>query len=150
MAARACRDCDGTTKRPAPWPGPRCASHHRERTAEVADRAWARRLAKEYDITPVEYWRIYDAQGGKCAICQWATGKRKRLAVDHDHSSGLVRGLLCGSCNRELLGRYGQESLERALAYLDDPPAPKTIGRRIVPEGGKSDHVPTADPSVEI
>lgn len=88
----------------------------------------------QYGLAEGDYQRLYEAQGGRCAICQRATGKTKRLAVDHDHaccpgktSCGLcVRGLLCGPCN-QTIGRLPMGSLERALAYLTNPPAHRVL-----------------------
>jgi hypothetical protein len=59
---------------------------------------------RKYDLTPEDYDRMFEEQGGLCAICaktETATrnGKLKRLGVDHDHHTGRVRGLLCQSCN---------------------------------------------------
>lgn len=56
----------------------------------------------------VDYDRAYQIQGGKCAICgrhQSILGKT--LEVDHDHSTMLVRGLLCAGCNMHL-GKFEQ------------------------------------------
>jgi len=72
-----------------------------------------------------QYRAILETQGGKCAICGVAEGHRSRygricrLAVDHDHRSGEVRGLLCNNCNRGL-GRFKDsvESLQAAISYL--------------------------------
>lgn len=84
-----------------------------------------------YGITADEYQSLYEFQGGRCAICRIASGKARRLAVDHDHSlegRESVRGLLCGPCNFDLLGRHDKDSLERAIDYLDNPPARKFFG----------------------
>jgi hypothetical protein len=46
------------------------------------------------------------------------------LAIDHDHETGVVRGLLCGQCNHQLLGG-SHDSIERlrlAITYLESPP----------------------------
>lgn len=134
-----CKDClsEGIkTKRPAPYPGPRCASHHRERKKKLSQNTHAVHLKKTYGITPEEYQSIYEYQGRKCYICQRATGSRKRLAVDHDHSTGYVRGLLCGTCNRKVLGHLRDDPLafERGKRYLTNPPAFDVIGHRKVPE----------------
>lgn len=52
------------------------------------------------DITPEQYDELHDLQAGKCAICGRAEPvSGRRLAVDHDHQTGLVRGLLCTKCN---------------------------------------------------
>lgn len=75
-------------------------------------------------------------QGGACAICRRATGKTRRLAVDHDHQSGQVRGLLCKPCNR-LLGhaRDDVEFFERAGDYLSEPPAVLAgVDRKVEPD----------------
>lgn len=60
-------------------------------------------------------------QGGLCAICRQPerTARNQVLAVDHDHSTGEVRGLLCSHCNRAVgLLADDPARLIRALAYL--------------------------------
>ena len=130
-----CKDCltEGvTTARPTPHPGPRCVTHHRARRKITRARAHARHVATTYGITDEDYAALYESQGGRCAICRRATGATKRLAVDHDHRSGLVRGLLCGPCNITI-GRLSASALATAFFYLQTPPAPSIIGQRIVP-----------------
>ena len=86
--------------------------------------AHASRTKSTFGITPEQYDAILAAQGGVCAIC----GQRpvsKRLAVDHAHDTGEVRGLCCSRCNHELLGAL-HDSLTlawKALRYLALPPA---------------------------
>lgn len=58
-------------------------------------------LKKLYGITPERYSKMLQEQGGKCAICG-GLPIQKRLAVDHDHETGKVRGLLCACCNMSL------------------------------------------------
>lgn len=121
---RQCKDCDSGAAqftRPAPHPGPRCASHHRTFRKQQKARNHERMVAQTYGLGPGEYARLYEEQGGVCAICQRATGKTKRLAVDHDHDTGLVRGLLCGPCNK-LVGyfRNSPAAFRRAAAYLEE------------------------------
>ncbi len=80
-------------------------------------------VEKVYGITSDEYDRLLELQGGRCAICR-ARPKSKRLAVDHDHKSGAVRGLLCSRCNHDLLGS-AWDSLALATAlwhYMNTPP----------------------------
>lgn len=76
------------------------------------------RLKSKYGITTPEYNQILSMQKGVCAICGRAPGRRS-LAVDHDHDTGKVRGLLCGRCN-SALGLLGDNlvGVERALQYL--------------------------------
>lgn len=73
-----------------------------------------------FDFTWDEYLLIHDKQDGKCAICcRDESELAKKLAVDHDHATGRVRGLLCDDCNLAI-GRL-QDSpkiLRRALDYL--------------------------------
>jgi len=125
----SCKDC-GSTTRKLSRPGPRCATCQRARKTAAREAAWARGIMERYGITPEQYWALYEAQGGSCYICERATGKTKRLAVDHDHNSGYVRGLLCGPCNK-LLGhaRDDGEFFLRAFEYLREPPAHAIIGR---------------------
>ncbi len=82
-------------------------------------------LERVYGITSEEYRDILNRQGGRCAICLGDDPKSparvKHWYVDHCHSSGKVRGLLCNACNRAL-GNFGDsiENLERAILYLRD------------------------------
>jgi hypothetical protein len=98
------------------------------------------RIAKGYGITGEEYRALYASQGGRCFVCQRATGRSKRLAVDHDHHKegcrhapdvgcpNCVRCLACGPCNRDLLGRYDVAALRRAIVVKTDPPAQYVLG----------------------
>ena len=135
---KRCKECvsEGiTTNRVAKYPGPRCYTHHRARRRKASSTQHSKHLTATYGITTVEYWQIYEYQNGKCFICQRATGARKRLAVDHDHKTGYVRGLLCGTCNRKVIGhlRDDPQALERGAQYLRHPPAFAVIGKRKVP-----------------
>jgi hypothetical protein len=75
-------------------------------------------LRRRFGIGIPEYDALLDAQGGACGICGGQNFGR-RLAVDHDHETGRVRGLLCTRCNAAL-GSLGdsEASLQRALDYL--------------------------------
>lgn len=86
------------------------------------------RLKKNFGLSVEEYEEMISAQGGVCAICTSPPHKGWSLAVDHCHSTGAVRGLLCHKCNRAI-GALGDspESLRRALGYLhraSDPDEP--------------------------
>jgi hypothetical protein len=53
-----------------------------------------------YGITQRQFARLVKIRNGKCDICgKVPSGKRKTLQIDHDHSTGKIRGLLCNSCN---------------------------------------------------
>ena len=81
-------------------------------------------MQKTFGITAERYAELLRLQGGRCAICR-ARPRSKRLAVDHDHQTGAVRGLCCKRCNHDLLGAAHDdvELLRRAIAYLEAPPA---------------------------
>ncbi len=77
-------------------------------------------LKFKYGLTVEQYKAMVKAQAGLCAICrQPPRGKKKRLGVDHDHETGAVRGLLCGTCNTAI-GHLAEsrDSLRRAARYL--------------------------------
>lgn len=118
-----------------PRPGPRCVTHWRARRKVVRHNSHAKRTEKNFGLTAEQYWALYALQGGKCFGCRRATGKTKRLAVDHDHELAkehdhpveqgcpyCVRCLLCGQCN-QILGRYDVLALLRLIEVLTDPPA---------------------------
>lgn len=127
---KQCKECPEGSRRPAPYPGPRCATHHRERKKALREAAHGRRILETYGLTKEQYEALYEAQGGVCYICQRATGKRKKLAVDHDHATGYVRGLLCGPCNSILAQlRDDVDAAIRVMNYLISPPAHETIGK---------------------
>lgn len=86
--------------------------------------SWEYTLVSKYGLTADGYEAIDRGQGGTCAICGAPPGKR-RLAVDHDHATGAVRGLLCTKCNVGLgYFKDSAEGVRRALDYLENPPAP--------------------------
>lgn len=59
------------------------------------------------------------AQGGVCKICRRPETQRKRLAVDHCHTTGAVRGLLCITCNAEIGHLLDDpEIIRRAADYV--------------------------------
>lgn len=81
-------------------------------------------IEKTYGLTSADYDALLARQGGRCAICR-GRPKSKRLAVDHAHDTGAVRGLLCARCNHDLLGS-AWDSMAMATAlwhYMNTPPA---------------------------
>src|SRR6266567_3377847 len=75
-------------------------------------------LKRKYGITWDEYQEMFESQKGLCAICQ-GVEEGRMLSVDHDHETGKVRGLLCGSCNRALgLFKEDPELLDIAKEYV--------------------------------
>ena len=68
-----------------------------------------------YGISQVDYDRLLTEQRGCCAIC-WQES-REELAVDHDHETGQLRGLLCRQCNT-LVGVVESGHVNLAIQYL--------------------------------
>lgn len=77
---------------------------------------FVRHLKRNYDLTYIEYTDMIAEQNGICPICLRSDQK---LVVDHNHSTGAVRKLLCGRCNTAL-GMFDEnvESILRAAEYL--------------------------------
>jgi hypothetical protein len=74
-------------------------------------------LKKLYNMTVEEYNDLFTQQGGVCAICGKPPTKY-RLAVDHCHKTGQIRGLLCAKCNIGVVGLEDPEFARKALAYI--------------------------------
>lgn len=110
-----------------PAPGKRCKTHFYAKRKAVRTRARDLRIADLYGLSPEEFKELYEFQGKQCFICHLAKGKTRNLHVDHDHSienrRKSIRGLLCSTCNRILIGRYDVAALQRAIEYHLDPPA---------------------------
>jgi hypothetical protein len=134
---KACKGC-GSTTRPLKYEGPRCATCWRIERKRRSKAQHQRRVADVYGLGVGEYDALYLAQGGRCWICRRATGKAKRLAVDHDHACTeghaptsacrrCIRGLLCGPCNLYVIGRLDLDALQRAYWYLREPPASRLL-----------------------
>lgn len=76
------------------------------------------RLKVRYGVTKEEYLAMQESQNSLCAICQQPCKTNQRLVVDHCHKTGVVRGLLCKSCNMHLGVLEKDEWMEKALGYL--------------------------------
>lgn len=93
-----------------------------------------RALRRVFNITLSEYKLVLAAQGGCCFICLKPLEGFSN-PVDHDHTSGQVRGILCTYCNRYRVGNFRDwEIVQRIADYLRNPPAKRTLGVRLVPK----------------
>jgi hypothetical protein len=82
-------------------------------------------VLRKFGITNQQYEDLYKVQNGLCAICgkpETSINQHNKmsLAVDHDHKTGIIRGLLCSSCNRRL-GTY-ENTKEIFEDYLSESP----------------------------
>lgn len=88
------------------------------------------RLRNQFGISLDDYRRLLAKQRNRCAICRSDEPGNgfERFLVDHDHETGLVRGLLCVSCNSGL-GHFRDsvKLIEAAGRYLNDPPANRVL-----------------------
>lgn len=139
--------------------------YHRWRAEDPTSGAVIRAEAqiRRYGLTPADYRKLLEAQGGRCAFahCQRRPDddRHGRLHVDHCHVTGVVRGLLCFQHNA-MLGNAADDpsALADGAAYLASPPAeavfssprrarnrdlPRTEVRRYV--GGAAPVVPPDD-----
>jgi len=77
-----------------------------------------KKRCKRHNISVEEFWAIYEEQDGSCPVCNKAI-EAENSAIDHNHKTGEVRGVLCKSCNRAL-GLLGDNpnNLFRGSEYL--------------------------------
>ncbi len=92
------------------------ASH----SSEWKENRRRRALKVLYGLTLEQFNTMSETQNGKCLICK----NEAELVVDHCHSTGKVRGLLCNPCNRGL-GQFSDslEFLNNAVSYLNSFPS---------------------------
>lgn len=77
-------------------------------------------LKVKYNLNETQFRNLLEKQEGLCAICRKPRGVRD-FSVDHDHDTGITRGLLCVKCNTGL-GLFDDsiKLLIRAAMYLDE------------------------------
>lgn len=74
-------------------------------------------LKRRFGITIEQYNELLEKQAGGCALCAKSPDKEgQSLAVDHDHHTGEIRGLLCRYCNHRVIGRHRDADLLRRMA----------------------------------
>lgn len=79
-------------------------------------------LRRTYGLTERDFNELLEKQDFKCPICLGNFGGKRKPCVDHDHVSGVVRGILCLYCNLRVIGRHRDpDLLLRASAYLSGP-----------------------------
>ena len=102
------------------------AAHMREYRKKHPDKFRSFDLKKSFGITLDEYNQILEKQNNVCAICgnpertrHNNTDRVRNLAVDHCHTTGKIRGLLCTACNQGLGNfRDNPDFLAKAISYL--------------------------------
>lgn len=106
-----CRDCTRVKAR----------SYQRIHYKKNSYASWKYNIKKNYGLSVEEYERMLLAQQGVCRICKREQARNRRLAVDHCHKTGLVRGLLCDECNHGI-GNFQDrlDLLKAAIDYLQE------------------------------
>jgi hypothetical protein len=94
--------------------------------SEIRENARGRKLLSRYGITPEDYSRMLLEQKGSCKICgtedpHHISNNSKYFCVDHCHTTGKVRGLLCNNCN-VAIARFKDniDSMEKAILYIKE------------------------------
>lgn len=102
-----------------------CMKHHRP--CQRTDK-----LKRRYGLSQANYAAMLKRQGGLCPLCERELASMKRVIVDHDHTTGRVRGLLCDRCNLWLRAIEKAGFVRSALEYLAiTPQGPRgTDGRK--------------------
>lgn len=91
-----------------------------ERVRELGRNTERRRKLRKYGLTEESYAALWEKQGSACAICYLNKPMARNWHIDHCHSSGKVRGILCHHCNL-MLGnaRDSVETLTQGIKYLE-------------------------------
>lgn len=114
-----------------PWACPKCGHRnmptHRKCRGENCGKAKPKRRVPKharvlrdttYEDAALVSREVHGGELGDCGVCGRPRGERNHDR-DHDHATGLLRGLACWKCNRELLRGHTRETLVACLAYID-------------------------------
>ena len=130
MALKQSKVCSGCKKDKAlsayPTRGKRCKAckaivGKKRYLSKHGQEYWRRNhLSIKFGISPVQYNEMVIEQDGYCAICgRHQSELKRRLAVDHNHVTGEIRGLLCGNCNGQIALLENAPKLKAAMDYLN-------------------------------
>ncbi len=98
------------------------------------DAKYLSKVKQRYRLVSADYYALFELQRGRCAICGVHQDEMgERLAVDHDHATGKVRGLLCRPCNKSL-GAHEKRGTTAWLTYKAWPPMRELQYRRETPD----------------
>lgn len=111
----------GMNRHGVPYLQSRCKPCYSDYASSLPSRRSSRRrrTLAQYGLTVEDYQAMFDSQDGKCSTCDHIAN-RQVLEVDHDHQTGLVRGLLCRGCN-SALGAIDDniQTLRNLIKYLE-------------------------------
>lgn len=94
----------------------------KNKTDKAKDGKYQSKIKKNFGLSLDEYNKMFEAQNGRCKICDRHQSEfNYRLGVDHNHTTGQIRGLLCKSCN-SVIGYINDDSniAKKMAEYLDE------------------------------
>lgn len=86
---------------------------------EKKEKAKYGHIRRTYGITPAQYKEILN---DNCPLCTKVYTPKNPACVDHDHSTGEIRGIVCRDCNHRIIGRLRDHHLVQRLANYLTPP----------------------------
>lgn len=116
----------------------RAIGREKQRAFRAANPSYDRwmKIWRKYGLTPKQWEDLYSLQQGRCAICIAPLAEGTKICVDHDHATGVVRGLLCTICNQGLgYFKDDPDRLRRAAAYVEAAPVAVEQGEEVMPYG---------------
>ena len=111
-----CRSCNDNYSLKLYQTNPKQISNRRKAS-------WKHNIKRNYGMTPEDYYEMLKKQEGKCKICSIHIDDIDKhvFNIDHCHTTGKVRGLLCPQCNSGIgMFRDRLDLLRKAIRYLDD------------------------------
>ncbi len=139
---KTCTICGSTNQKQIHYAGPTCSNCYRSEQRRLnpnkflqKDREYKKSLPKEtkseralryqlkyhYGLSTEQFSELILKQDNACAICRTSFEARPSIAVDHCHTKGSVRGLLCRGCNTGIgMLREKPENFISAFNYLED------------------------------
>lgn len=96
-------------------------AYQKEYYSKNADLVRLRTKCRKYGLTKEALLTLYNQAGSRCEICYQEFSNEVKRNVDHDHTTGKVRGILCTGCNHGL-GNFSDspEIMLRAITYLKE------------------------------
>ena len=95
-----------------------CNNETEKARSEDGYHRWAR-IQKEYGLSRMQFYELWESQNRACVICKNIILEEKKCHIDHSHKTGVVRGILCGTCNQGLgLFKENIDLLNSAVSYI--------------------------------
>ena len=119
-----CKECQKATREANPNYKETQRKANAKQDAKRKGKRWGYHLSKTYGLSEESYYKMYEEQDGRCAICDKKENKEEhygKFVVDHCHNTGHVRGLLCNQCNL-MIGNAKDDTttLNNAIKYLKE------------------------------